>query len=335
MTGRRENPARPGQMLGWAAQRQSRRPVVRCLRGDRQGKHAACQTKDEARGRIERQRAVVVETGVSPSTTGSQACKPSAKSRPHAHALVQISATGYTAYYVQLFSSCPVQTLMVLTELRNIAQTTPILLLFSGGFDSSCVAALLAANGNPVTLLSINYSTIPPSEVKAREQIASLLDQPLLVVNTNLSDRRFNSDQTDDYFFEAWMPYRNMIFLAIAASIAVDKNLEYVASGHRSWDGNIFNDSTAAFFSSFDCLLKYSGRAASKGVKLIMPLLKSDDVLFDFISNEPSSLELLKQSWSCWRGGVDPCGQCRPCVFRDAFLKKLISGGRDFVSPTF
>jgi 7-cyano-7-deazaguanine synthase len=109
-----------------------------------------------------------------------------------------------------------------------------------------------------------------------------------------------------DIFADAFLPGRNLYFLLVGASLAVQHNADAIAIGLLSERARLFPDQSAKFIRSTEGLLSI---AMGRKIRVLAPLmdLRKRDVVK--IAN---SLRL-EGTYSCHAGGVRPCGKCIAC----------------------
>ncbi|MBI3744633.1 MAG: 7-cyano-7-deazaguanine synthase [Chloroflexi bacterium] len=201
--------------------------------------------------------------------------------------------------------------------------TSRAVLLYSGGFDSTLVALLLKQRRIPTVALAINYPTRPAQEARAAEVSAQHLGfEEQVSFDLALGDFRHNPESWPSAQHEAWFPYRNVTFFGIAAHFAIRHRCNIVAAGIRFWDD--FDDASDAYFTQLEQVLQFAGSEGFSGkLSLFLPLIMDHDQATQAILGGGEVEQLLRGTWSCWRSGPEPCGQCSPCRARNAFLAKL------------
>ena len=107
------------------------------------------------------------------------------------------------------------------------------------------------------------------------------------------------------------VPFRNGIMLAIAVGMAESNNLKYVMMANHGGDHTLYPDCRPEFVNAFD-----SAAAAGTyvGVHLRAPytnMTKAD------IARRGKMLGIdYAETWSCYKGGIHPCGHCGTCIER-------------------
>jgi 7-cyano-7-deazaguanine synthase len=196
------------------------------------------------------------------------------------------------------------------------------ILLFSGGIDSTLSALILHAQGVELIALTINYPGRPEGEIRATEAIEKELPF-LMSVDVKLDTggplTKFPSSQNVD---QGWVPYRNLLFWAIAAHKAMMLDADFVAAGHDDDDGVAFSDASEEFFAGLGKLLKLTGSTRSKQAVVIeLPIYTASLEYLQTISARHA--EIMEMTWSCWLDETHPCMSCYACKEREDFFRGL------------
>jgi len=112
------------------------------------------------------------------------------------------------------------------------------------------------------------------------------------------------------------VPFRNGIMLSIAAGLAENEGLKYVMMANHSGDHAIYPDCTPEFAAAMSAATK---TGTANGVELFAPytnLTKTD------IVKKGVKLGVdYEKTWSCYKGGKEPCGVCGTCREREEAFK--------------
>jgi 7-cyano-7-deazaguanine synthase len=105
------------------------------------------------------------------------------------------------------------------------------------------------------------------------------------------------------------------MFWSLAANRAAAVGAGAIAAGHTRYDAESYDDAGPAFFDAFAKTLRFSGLGdKARDVEILLPLarLMPDEMKGLLLAHR----EFLRRSWSCWRDGATPCGECFACTER-------------------
>ena len=115
------------------------------------------------------------------------------------------------------------------------------------------------------------------------------------------------------------MPARNIIFLSFALSLAEVIKAQAIFIGAHAQDYSGYPDCRPEFFKAFIKMAKV-GIAAKHRIQILAPLLnknKSQIISLGCKQGVPFGL-----TWSCYRAGKKPCGECDSCHYRAKGFKE-------------
>jgi 7-cyano-7-deazaguanine synthase len=197
-----------------------------------------------------------------------------------------------------------------------------IVVLASGGVDSSVMMLLLKKEGHQVLPLFIDYGQLArEKEWLSCKDICHFLGLEPYKMDISGFGKSIPSGITDsklDIEKNAFLPTRNLLFLTLGAAYAYTQSSNVVAIGLLS--NPIFPDQTAEFIQvAQKCI------SASLGVdlKILAPLIsldKRDTLKLAHKYGLPLNL-----THSCHSNGETPCGRCISCKERIAAEKWLPS----------
>ena len=220
--------------------------------------------------------------------------------------------------------------------------------LLSGGMDSAAVTAMARGRCDSLTALTFRYGQTHAREVDAAREIAADLGIAHRIVDISFlgevawysaltSPERFpvpRGRAGDEIGFGVpitYVPLRNTIFLALGAALAESEALSAIETGGEdpaATDAVVFLAPNAIDYSGYpDCRPEFfreatetinmgSKLATEHGVRIrvetpIIEMTKAQIVR--------AAVDLgvrLEATWSCYRGGEAPCGDCESCALR-------------------
>ena len=209
--------------------------------------------------------------------------------------------------------------------------------LLSGGLDSATAAALAIEAGHRVIGLSFDYGQRHRRELDAAREVASalgVLEHHTIAVNLAAWG---GSSLTDDsqaipsggvetgVVPSTYVPGRNTVFIALGLSLAEARGAERLVLGVNAVDYSGYPDCRPDYLDAFQSLADLASKAGreGRGARLWAPLVAWSKTR---IVQEALRLGVpIAATWSCYSGGVAPCGVCDSCRIRDA---ALVEAGR-------
>ncbi len=210
------------------------------------------------------------------------------------------------------------------------------LVLFSGGVDSTtCLALAIDKYGaESVTALSVYYGQKHSKELEAARKIKDYYNVEL--IDLDLSKMFEYSDcsllsgseeeiphesyseqikKTDGKPVSTYVPFRNGLFLASAASIALSLGCEIIYYGAHSDDaaGSAYPDCSAEFNAAMNEAI-YLG--SGKQVRITAPFVNMSKA--QVVKRGVELGVPYEMTWSCYEGGDKMCGVCGTCRDRKA-----------------
>ena len=208
-----------------------------------------------------------------------------------------------------------------------------IAVLLSGGLDSS-VALHWAARNHKVRLaISFEYgSKHAAQELKCAawqaealgiehrtvdiRSISSHMKSALLQGGEDIPDGRYENGN----MLQTVVPFRNGIFLSIAAGIAESNDCNKLLIAAHSGDHDIYPDCREEFMASMAQAIR-SGTYA--GISILRPFIHMGKNEIVQLGNQ---LQMdFSHTYSCYKGGNTHCGACSTCMERkEAFLSSKV-----------
>ena len=218
----------------------------------------------------------------------------------------------------------------------NISQKK-IIILASGGLDSSTVAGIARSSEAEIYGLSFDYGQRHNRELKAAKKIAKhfkFKDLKIFKVDltlwggSSLTDKKKpipNQGINKDIIPNTYVPGRNTIFISVALSYAEAINAELIGLGVNALDYSGYPDCRPDYIQQFQKLANLSNKRGreNKPIKLWTPLIdlnKEEIIEMAFDHNVP-----IEETWSCYTGGSEPCEKCDRCRIRIKAYKNWLS----------
>lgn len=199
-----------------------------------------------------------------------------------------------------------------------------IVVIYSGGLDSTVLLHHLLHEGHQVHALSINYGQRHRCELKSASTIAQMLAVPheladLSGIQHLLAGSSLTSPEipvAEGHYTESSMkstivPNRNMLFLALATSYALSINASAVAYAAHNGDHAIYPDCRSEFADAMQTAIQLADWNTIELMRPFVDWSKADIVQRGYQLNTP-----LEKTWSCYNGGHVHCGRCGTCIER-------------------
>jgi 7-cyano-7-deazaguanine synthase len=202
--------------------------------------------------------------------------------------------------------------------------------LFSGGIDSTTALYWALSRYIKVQALTFDYGQRHRIEITMAQKISRHLKVPhkIIAVDLNqiggssLTDTRVslpqykNIEEVQDHPPSTYVPFRNGIFLALAAAWAEVKEISDIICGFNIIDSPNYPDTRKSFVEAME-------RALNLGTKLSLGQ-EPFHILSPFVNLKKS--EIIKRglslgadyshSISCYKGDEIPCQKCSACLLR-------------------
>jgi len=213
-----------------------------------------------------------------------------------------------------------------------------LVLVYSGGLDSTVLLYHLQAEGHEVHCLGVDYGQRHQRELRAGREVCDRLG-----VEYRLADlaavRPLHAGScltdalevpTGTYTLENMkstvVPNRNMILLAVAIGWAVSLRADGVAYAAHAGDHPVYPDCRPEFA---EAMARAAALCDWHPVQLLRPFIGwSKDAIVKRGAELGVPFEL---TWSCYQGRDRHCGRCGTCVERrSAFIRAGIPDPTDY-----
>jgi len=214
---------------------------------------------------------------------------------------------------------------------------TSCVVLFSGGLDSTTALAWALRRYDRVHALTFDYGQRHRVEVALARKAARRLGVPHSVLRVDL--RQVGGSALTDPAIPlprsarppdrpagppaTYVPFRNGVFLALAAAWAEARGVRDLICGFHVADSPDYPDTTASFVRAMEKAIRAGTTAAfgGPGPRIVAPFLglgKRDIIRKGLALGVDYSYAV-----SCYAGAERPCGTCPSCRFRARAWKDL------------
>lgn len=211
-----------------------------------------------------------------------------------------------------------------------------VLVVFSGGQDSTTCLFWAKRNFSEVYALSFIYGQKHANEVDLARSIAEeagvkwdVMDVSFissLSTGCSLTDSSITMDQErpEGGVPNTFVPGRNMFFLSIAAVYAREHGISHIVTGVSQTDFSGYPDCRDAFIKSLNVTLNL---AMDEQFVIHTPLMWIDKCETWALADELGVLDLIRErTLTCYNGVQgDGCGHCPACKLRREGLEKYLA----------
>lgn len=220
-----------------------------------------------------------------------------------------------------------------------------VVVVLSGGMDSTVLMAHYAALSSTLTAVTIDYGQRHRREIESASVVASYFGARHHVVDLSgfgrlLTGSALTDDQVhvpDGHYAEESMrstvvPNRNAVLANVAVSVAVAERAAVVALGMHAGDHFVYPDCRPSFVTALGELVTVAndGFPTPKVEAPFIHWSKADIATHGAHLGAP-----LEKSWSCYKGADLHCGTCGTCYERrEAFQDAGLDDPTDYVDST-
>ena len=203
--------------------------------------------------------------------------------------------------------------------------------LLSGGLDSSTLLHYVVQRleAREVYALSFIYGQKHQRElksaawqataagVKAHDVVDMSFFGALTPGGSALTDERIHVPRLADLDASqltqppTYVPNRNMMLLSVAAAYAEAHGVSSLFYGAQTQDRYGYWDCTEEFLEKINAVLQLNRRTPVKVVAPFVTMRKADEIRLGLSLGVDYA-----RTWTCYRGGAFPCGDCPSCVER-------------------
>jgi len=198
-----------------------------------------------------------------------------------------------------------------------------IVLVFSGGLDSTTLLYWLKDKGYEIKTLSFDYGQKHSKELEmAKKTCKKLRVENKIIDLHNLKDILKSAltsegqeipegDYQDEVMKQTVVPNRNMIMLSIAMGYAISLGFNRVAYAAHSGDHTIYPDCRPIFVEKIRELAEVIDYEPVEVLTPFLEITKADIVKIGTELGVDYGL-----TWSCYVGDEKACGKCGTCIER-------------------
>lgn len=231
----------------------------------------------------------------------------------------------------------------IFSQLPVIDSKDKVIVVLSGGLDSSTAAILLHRHYGPanVVAISFDYGQKQRIELQKAAELCKLLGIPHRIldlsilgevakpVSANIAGTNIKMPTIKEVLGEpqpvTYVPNRNMIMYSIAAAVAEAENAKYIFCGLQVHDVYGYWDTTQEWVDEMNRTLALNRKNKIEIVAPFAHLSKRDEI--DLL-RQMDRVHLLKHTLTCYNPDEDgkSCGKCPSCAERiGAFMQhKLV-----------
>ena len=200
------------------------------------------------------------------------------------------------------------------------------IILLSGGLDSTTTLYYALDKGYKCYALIFDYGQRHKKELRSAVAVASGVKIPYQIIKiklpwkgSSLLDKNIKvpakrtSKEISTGIPSTYVPARNTIFLSFALSYAEAIGAEAIFIGANAIDFSGYPDCRPNYYKAFQKVIERGTKA--KKIKIITPLIKmtkEEIIRLGMKQGAP-----LGKTWSCYKGGKEPCGVCDSCQLRE------------------
>lgn len=217
------------------------------------------------------------------------------------------------------------------------------LVLLSGGQDSTTCLYWAIKNFNKVYAISINYNQKHVDELEAAASICTELKIDYKVVDASflkdlvISNLFTGEDDVNkrhalhDEVPSSFVPYRNQIFLTLAAAWASTIKVKHLVTGVCETDYSGYADCRDVFIKSLQVSLNLATDFKDNNVVIHTPLMWLNKAEIFKLADELGCLDyIIKNTLTCYNGGQTMhdygrgCDACPACKLRKDGYKEFL-----------
>lgn len=211
--------------------------------------------------------------------------------------------------------------------------------LFSGGIDSTTALYWALNRYEKVYALTFDYGQRHRIEISMARKLAQNLNIPHKVIQVDLKQIGGSSltdmnlplpeyekaEEIENGLPSTYVPFRNGIFLSMAAALAEVEGIKEIVCGFNTLDSPNYPDTRSQFVKAMEEAINKGSIASftEEKVKILVPFvnMKKSEIIKDGLSLGVN----YSYTISCYLGGEIPCQKCSSCLLRQKAWKEVDS----------
>lgn len=199
--------------------------------------------------------------------------------------------------------------------------TNKVVLLYSGGVDSTAAGVVLKEEGYEIYPLFVDYSqSAGKAELfLARKGSKKAGFRPIKVIKTKLmldlsKSKLLGKSAIDDQ--DAWVPGRNTLFMIIAGIYAEQIDADGISIGYMLDDNFVFGDNDYFHHKAIEETLS---KSFLRPLKVFMPIVNKTKKELIAVLDKRNLTELTVSCWNAQvvKGQIKICHKCANCLERE------------------
>jgi len=202
--------------------------------------------------------------------------------------------------------------------------------LFSGGIDSTTALFWALGRYEETFVLTFDYGQRHKVEIRMAQKIAKKYNVPQEILHldlrqiggSSLTDDELSLPQFEDVneisgcLPSTYVPFRNGIFLAVAAAWAEVKGIKAIICGFNVIDSPNYPDTKEPFVKAMEKAINIGTKASidNENLKILSPFCKMKKS--EIIKKGLALGADYSYSISCYSGEEIPCSKCSSCILR-------------------
>ena len=207
-------------------------------------------------------------------------------------------------------------------------KSKPIILLLSGGIDSTTLLAKLRKDGYSIIAISFDYGQKHRLELEYAKQncnhykvdnhiiiqLDKVLFQSSALVNRQVDITTYEGETLPKGQVNAYVPFRNLVFISMAMSLAETMNISEIYLAFNKDDSQNFWDCKPHFVDKINAL------SSSTNIKIQTPFINLSKIQIVKLAHQ---LDVdLNKTITCYQPNeAVECGVCLSCITKQKAIK--------------